>query len=120
MIVLDYHSRIPLYRQIEDRVVELILLGVYPGDTQLPSVRALAVDLGINPNTIQKAYQELEADGVIYTVTGKGSFVKGVAEARRQLRKKASKNLAAALGAISYTFFILSKALNALLLSFIR
>ena len=97
MITLDYQSRVPIYRQIEDRILELILLGVYPADTQLPSVRTLAVDLGINPNTIQKAYQELESEGIIYTVTGKGSFVKGVGEARSQLQNKAAHSVESAL-----------------------
>lgn len=97
MITLDYQSRVPIYRQIENRILELILLGVYTSDAQLPSVRTLAVDLGINPNTIQKAYQELESDGIIYTVTGKGSFVKGVGEARSQLQNKAAHSVEAAL-----------------------
>ena len=65
MIKLDYRSRTPIYRQLEDSIIEMILLGVYQKGTQLPSVRSLAVELGINPNTIQKAYQELESQGII-------------------------------------------------------
>ncbi len=96
MISLDYHSRIPIYRQIEDSIVELILLGAYREDTQLPSVRSLAVELGINPNTIQKAYQELEAKGIIFSIAGKGSFVRGVEAARLMKREQALSALAGA------------------------
>lgn len=95
MIKLDYHSRIPIYKQIEDSIVELILLGVYQEESQLPSVRSLAVELGINPNTIQKAYQDLESSGIISTVSGKGSFVRGVAAAREMKRHKALYTLSA-------------------------
>lgn len=75
MITLDYQSKDPIYLQIKNRIAELVMLGVYPPGTQLPSVRSLAGELGINPNTIQKAYQELEASGVTCSVSGKGSFV---------------------------------------------
>lgn len=77
--------------------MELIMLGIYAKDMQLPSVRTLAVELGINPNTIQKAYQELELMGVIYSVTGKGSFVQGVSPAQEHMRVKSLSKLAAAL-----------------------
>ncbi|MEA5010414.1 MAG: GntR family transcriptional regulator [Angelakisella sp.] len=97
MIKLDYHSRVPIYKQIEDSIVELILLGVYGQDAQLPSVRSLAVELGINPNTIQKAYQELETVGIISSVTGKGSFVRGVESARQIQRGKAIQSLSFAI-----------------------
>ena len=97
MIKLDYRSRTPIYRQMEDSIIEMILLGVYQKGTQLPSVRSLAVELGINPNTIQKAYQELESQGIICSVTGKGSFVQGLDEAQLQLRRKALEALTAAV-----------------------
>ncbi len=97
MIKLDYRSRTPIYRQLEDSIIELILLGVYQKGTQLPSVRSLAVELGINPNTIQKAYQELESQGIICSVTGKGSFVQGLDEAQLQLRRKALETLTSAV-----------------------
>lgn len=74
MIQLDLSSRTPVYLQIKERITELIMMEVYPPDSRLPSVRALAMELGINPNTIQKAYQELEFAGVIYTVGGRGCF----------------------------------------------
>lgn len=75
MINLDNRSGKPIYKQIVDSMIDLIFLGVYPTDSPLPSVRSLAVELGINPNTIQKAYQELESMGITYAVAGKGIFV---------------------------------------------
>ncbi len=75
MIILDNQSRLPIYEQLKNRIAELVLTGVYPPDMQLPSVRSLARELGVNPNTVQKAYQELEREQVIYTVGGKGCFI---------------------------------------------
>ena len=75
MIVLDYRDRRPLYEQVAERLQEMMFNGVLPQDAQLPSVRSLATDLSINPNTIQRAYGELERQGYIYSVKGKGSFV---------------------------------------------
>ena len=75
MIILDYKDRRPIYEQIVERFQELMVAGVMEKDTQLPSVRNLAMDLSINPNTIQRAYAELERQGYIYTVKGKGNFV---------------------------------------------
>lgn len=72
---IDYKSRIPIYEQIMQNVKNMILAGVWKADDQLPSVRQLAQELGINPNTIQKAYNELEWQGVIYSLRGRGSFV---------------------------------------------
>lgn len=77
MIVIDYKDRRPIYEQIIDRVKMLIVKGVYKPDDPLPSVRSLAMELSINPNTIQRAYQELERQGLIYSVKGRGSFVNG-------------------------------------------
>lgn len=75
MITIDYKSRQPIYEQIIDKVKELIIAGVLKRDDQLPPVRQLAQELAINPNTIQKAYAELERQGVIYSLKGKGSYV---------------------------------------------
>ena len=75
MIVLDYRDRRPLYEQVTERFKELIVREILPQDAQLPSVRSLASELSINPNTIQRAYAELERQGYIYSVKGKGSFV---------------------------------------------
>ena len=75
MIILDYRDRRPIYEQIVERFQELMMSSVLEKDAQLPSVRSLAMDLSINPNTIQRAYAELERQGYIYSVKGKGSFV---------------------------------------------
>lgn len=75
MISIDYQSKLPLYEQIARRFQTLILRGVLPPDSQMPSVRSLAVELSINPNTIQKAYSLLEQQGYIYPVKGRGNFV---------------------------------------------
>lgn len=84
MIAIDYQSKLPLYEQIADRFRTLILKGVLPPDSQMPSVRSLAVELSINPNTIQKAYSLLEHKGFIYSVKGRGNFVADTAELSRQ------------------------------------
>lgn len=88
MIVLDYRDRRPLYEQVVDRFQELIFREVLPSDAKLPSVRSLATDLSINPNTIQRAYQELERQGYIYSVKGKGSFVADNSRVRPAMRKE--------------------------------
>lgn len=75
MIHLDHRDRQPLYLQIVSQIEDLALHGVLKPDQQLPSLRNLAVDLSINPNTIQRAYLELETKGIIYSVPGKGSFI---------------------------------------------
>ncbi len=75
MIILDYKDRRPIYEQVTEKLQELILCGILEEDSQLPSVRSLATQLSINPNTIQRAYAELERKGFIYSVKGKGSFV---------------------------------------------
>ena len=77
MIVIDYQDRRPIYEQIVERFQILILKGVLEQDEQMPSVRKLAVELSINPNTIQKAYSILEQQGYIYPVKGRGNFVSG-------------------------------------------
>lgn len=75
MVNIDTRSRDPIYLQIEKQIIKLINLGVYESNCPLPSVRAMALELGINPNTVAKAYKNLEARNVIYTVVGKGVFV---------------------------------------------
>jgi GntR family transcriptional regulator len=75
MFELDIRSRQPIYEQLVEKLKELIMNNILKVDEQLPSVRTLAQQLTINPNTIQKAYRELERQGYIYSVPGKGSFV---------------------------------------------
>jgi GntR family transcriptional regulator len=85
MIQIDYRDRSPIYEQIRDKMKELVIKGVLKPDEQIPSVRELAQSLTINPNTIQKAYKELEDRGYIYSIRGKGSFV---APAERRMDEK--------------------------------
>ena len=80
MIVIDYQNRKPIYEQIVECFQTLIITGAMEADSQMPSVRSLAVDLSINPNTIQKAYSVLEQEGYIYPVRGRGNFVSGNSE----------------------------------------
>ena len=75
MIVLDYQDRRPIYEQIVEKFRHLILSGALPPGSRMPSVRQLAMDLSINPNTIQRAYNQLEQEGLIYPVKGKGNFI---------------------------------------------
>ena len=75
MIVLDYQDRRPIYEQVTDKFQILILNGILPPGSQMPSVRQLATELSVNPNTIQRAYMELEKLGLIYPVKGRGNFV---------------------------------------------
>ena len=75
MIHLDYRDSRPIYEQVKDGLRRLIVTGVLASGDKLPSVRAMASQLSINPNTIQRAYAELEAECYVVSVTGKGSFV---------------------------------------------
>lgn len=75
MIILDYKDTRPIYEQVVDKLQKLIINGVLEPDSKMPSVRNLAMELCINPNTIQKAYAELERMGFLYTIKGRGNFV---------------------------------------------
>lgn len=92
MIHLDYKDSRPIYEQVADRLKELMILGVLEEDSQMPSVRSLATELSINPNTIQRAYAELERNGFLYSVKGCGSFVGSIGRLReakqRELKEK--------------------------------
>lgn len=82
MLELNYRDARPIYEQIKDGLRRLILSDVIRQDEKLPSVRELASQLAINPNTIQKAYRELEQEGYVYTVSGRGSFAAPLSEVR--------------------------------------
>ena len=88
MILIDYRDRRPIYEQVVEKMADLMIRGILPQDSQLPSVRSLATDLAINPNTIQRAYMTLEQEGLIYPVKGKGNFV---AETR-QIQEKSKED----------------------------
>jgi GntR family transcriptional regulator len=81
-IFLDYHSRTPIYEQIKEQIVLDVSRGVLKKDDQLPSLRQLSAQLGLNINTVKRALSELEAQGVIYTIAGKGVFVSGDKESQ--------------------------------------
>lgn len=93
MIVIDHNSRTPIYEQIKVQFLSLITSGALsPGD-KLPSLRTLAADLSLNFNTIKKVFAQLEADGVIVTVQGKGCFVADTARDNRAVLDKAEAAL---------------------------
>lgn len=75
MFDLDLQSRTPIYEQLYKKTIELIIKGVLKENEQLPSVRSLAKEIGVNPNTVAKAYQELERNKIIYSVSGRGNFI---------------------------------------------
>lgn len=77
MLTLNYRDSRPVYGQIKDGLRRMILSGALEPDEKLPSIRAMAVDLAINPNTIQRAYAELEAEGFIYSVPENGLYAAG-------------------------------------------
>lgn len=93
MILIDYKDRRPIYEQIIERFQQMILCGALQADEPMPSVRSLAMELSINPNTIQRAYQELERNGYIYTIKGKGSFVSDNTGAAMNKRQEVKKEL---------------------------
>jgi GntR family transcriptional regulator len=85
MLQIDVLSRIPIYEQIASQFERMVLVGVLPPGSQLPSVRSLSLELSINPNTIQKAYAELDRRGISISVPGRGSFIReDIDESRRQ------------------------------------
>lgn len=91
MLTVNFSSRTPVYQQLYDDVIRLVSLGVLKSDTKLPPVRILATELGINPNTVQKAYKILEKDGYIYSTVGRGSFVSNKLD-QNQAEKIQAKN----------------------------
>lgn len=78
MFQLDVRSRKPIYEQLVDKIKELIIHRILKPDEQLPSVRVLSSQLTVNPNTIQRAYRELENQGYVYSIKGKGNFVAAI------------------------------------------
>lgn len=75
MIVLNYRDKRPIYEQVAEKMEHLITCGGLESNSKLPSVRALALELSVNPNTIQRAYTQMEQDGYIYTIIGRGNYV---------------------------------------------
>jgi GntR family transcriptional regulator len=114
---LDLHSGVPVYRQIMDQVTGGIASGALAGGDQLPTVRQLAVDLQINPNTVIRAYRELEIRGVLETLQGTGTFIspqkveRDDAERQRRLNQLAGE-CAARAGAEGFTLAELVERLS--------
>ena len=88
MIQLNYRDARPIYEQIKDGLRHLMVTGAVQAGEKLPSVRALASSLAINPNTIQRAYESLEREGYLYTVAGKGSFAAPQADVNADRRAR--------------------------------
>lgn len=107
MLELDLRSRAPIYEQLVEKIKQLIINNVLKPDEQLPTVRALASELTVNPNTIQKAYRELEYRGYIYSVPGKGNFVRPTVPADNTSRLQ---NLASELQVIVAEMLYLGKS----------
>ena len=93
MILIDYKDRRPIYEQVIEKFQQMILCGALEPDSPMPSVRSLAMELSLNPNTIQRAYQELERQGYIYTMKGKGSFVSNSLKAADHKRREIQEEL---------------------------
>ena len=88
MILIDYRDKRPIYEQVVEKLERLIASGGLEPLTKMPSVRSLAMELSVNPNTIQRAYAQLEQDGYLYTVSGRGSFVTAENEWKDSRQKK--------------------------------
>lgn len=95
MILLDYKDRRPIYEQVIEKFQQMILCGALQAGEAMPSVRSLAMELSLNPNTIQRAYQELERKGYIYSIKGKGSFVSDSRDAAMSRREEIRDELSA-------------------------
>lgn len=106
MLALNYRDPRPIYEQLKEKLRRLILTGAIASDEKLPSVRDLAAELSVNPNTIQRAYRELESEGFVYTVAGRGSFAAAltqVDDSRVQKLKQDFSAAAAELRQLGYT-----------------
>lgn len=88
MLQLDYRDARPIYEQVKDGLRRLVVTGAIQERERLPSVRQLAANLAINPNTIQKAYEALEAEGYVYTVPGRGTFATAQTDVSRERREE--------------------------------
>lgn len=113
---LDFHSGIPIYIQLKNAIKMATVTGLYPPGSRLPTVRQLAVELKINPNTVSRVYSELEQEGILSTRQGRGSFVKDrpeAAEAGTTNRlEQLLDNLLAEAGQLGFTPAQVLKALE--------
>lgn len=96
MFSLNYRDGRPIYEQVKDGLRHLVVMGAIQEGEKLPSVRAMATSLAINPNTIQRAYESLEQEGYLYSIAGKGSFASPQSDVNRERREALLKQLDAA------------------------
>ena len=99
MFKISLNGNLPIYEQLIEKIEEMVLMGVLEPDTALPSVRDFASELAINPNTVQKAFAELDKRGVTYSVSGKGRFV--TSDISKIIRQKADKHISDMLNSAS-------------------
>ena len=93
MFEIDSRSRIPIYEQIKNQLITCIRLGIYKADEQLPSIRSVSTQPGINVNTVKRAFADLEDEGIIYSLVGRGSFVASGAADNTSIAAKALKDI---------------------------
>lgn len=112
MIKLDYKNDKPLHEQIEQGIKSLIINGILKKDEQLPSVRELSVSLTVNPNTVQRAYRTLEAEGIINSIRGKGNFVASLPNVDPRRLSELYKSLRETVNELAYYGETLDKINN--------
>ena len=93
MFEIDSRSRIPIYEQIKNQLITCIRIGIYKADEQLPSIRSVSLQTGINVNTVKRAFADLEDEGIIYTLVGLGSFVSADAADNTSIARKALRDI---------------------------
>ena len=102
MFTINYQSPTPVYKQLYENVIRLVSFGALKPNDKLPPVRTLAGELGINPNTVSKAYSMLENDGYIYSAVGRGSFISENFDSREaekiEIKKKLKDSFSSAYG----------------------
>ena len=96
MLMIDVQSKQPIFEQLSEQILKFISIGILQPNDKLPSVRSLASELGVNPNTVSKTYQELEKRGYVYSEKGKGCFVSNN-EAEKLIEQDKLKDLATVL-----------------------
>ena len=93
MFEIDSRSRIPIYEQIKNQLITCIRIGIYKAYEQLPSIRSVSLQTGINVNTVKRAFADLEDEGIIYTLVGRGSFVSADAADNTSIARKALRDI---------------------------
>lgn len=97
MFEVDLRSRTPVYQQIKEQIMLLIQLGIYKPNDKLPSIRELSKNISVNVNTVKRSFSELELEGIIFTVVGRGCFVSEDAFSNKKIKENALKELEQAI-----------------------